>query len=40
MLSSSLLSPQAWQDALDIVRYIAADNPDVAARFVPAVEDD
>jgi len=38
MLSPSLLSPQAWQDALDIVRYIAADNPDVAARFVPAVE--
>ena len=38
MLSPSLLSPQAWQDALDIVRYIASDNPDVAARFVPAVE--
>ena len=38
MLSPSVLSPQAWQDALDIVRYIASDNPDVAARFVPAVE--
>jgi toxin ParE1/3/4 len=38
MLSPSLLSPQAWQDALDIVRYIASDNPDASARFVPALE--
>jgi toxin ParE1/3/4 len=38
MLSPSLFSPQAWQDALDIVEYIATDNPDAAARFVPALE--
>jgi plasmid stabilization system protein ParE len=39
MLSPSLFSPQAWQDVLDIVAYIAADNASVAADFVPAVED-
>lgn len=38
MLSPSHLSPQAWQDALEIVAYIAADNPDAAARFVSALE--
>lgn len=38
MLSSSLLTPQAWQDALEITDYIAADNPVAAARFVPALE--
>jgi toxin ParE1/3/4 len=38
MLPPSLLTPQAWQDALDIVAYIAADNPEAAARFVPALE--
>jgi len=38
MLSPSQFSPQAWQDTLEIVAYIAADNPDVAARFVPALE--
>ena len=39
MLSPSLFSPQAWQDVLDIVAYIAADNPEAASRFVPAVQD-
>jgi toxin ParE1/3/4 len=39
MLSPSLFSPQAWQDALDIVAYIAADNASTAARFVPALEE-
>ena len=38
MLSPSQLSPQAWQDTLEIVAYIAADNPEAAARFVPALE--
>jgi toxin ParE1/3/4 len=38
MRSPSQFSPQAWQDALEIVAYIAADNPDAAARFVPALE--
>jgi toxin ParE1/3/4 len=38
MLSPSLFSPQAWQDALDIVEYIATDNPEAASRFVPALE--
>jgi toxin ParE1/3/4 len=38
MLSPSLLTPQAWQDALEIVAYIASDNPDAASRFVPALE--
>jgi toxin ParE1/3/4 len=38
MLSSSLLTPQAWQDALEIVAYIGTDNPEAAARFVPALE--
>jgi len=28
MLSPSLLSPQAWQDALEIVEYIGNDNPE------------
>ena len=39
MLSPFQLSPQAWQDVLDIVGFIAADNPDAAARFVPALEE-
>ena len=39
MLSPSLFSPQAWQDALDIVAYIADDNVSAAERFVPAVQD-
>jgi toxin ParE1/3/4 len=39
MLSPSLFTPQAWQDVLDIVAYIAADNMSAAERFVPAVED-
>ena len=38
MLSPSLLSPQAWQDALEIVAYIGTDNPEAAARFIPALE--
>ena len=37
MLSPSLFTPQARQDALDIVAYIAADNPDAAERFLPAL---
>jgi toxin ParE1/3/4 len=39
MLSPSLFTPQAWQDALDIIAYIAADNPEAAARFLPALEE-
>jgi toxin ParE1/3/4 len=39
MLSPSLLTPQAWLDVLDIVAYIAADNPEAASRFVPALEE-
>jgi len=39
MLSLSLLTPQAWQDVLDIVAYIAVDNPEAASRFVPAMEE-
>jgi len=38
MLSPSQFSPQAWDDMRAIVAYIAADNPDAAARFVPALE--
>ena len=38
MLPLSQFSPQAWQDVRDIVAFIAADNPDAAARFVPALE--
>src|SRR5438128_12675452 len=38
MLSPSLFTPQAWQDALEITAYIGADNPEAAARFVPALE--
>jgi toxin ParE1/3/4 len=38
MLSPSLFTPQAWQDVLDIVAYIAADNASAAERFVPALE--
>ena len=37
-LSPSLFTPQAWQDALEIVAYIGTDNPEAAARFVPALE--
>ena len=35
---SSLFTPQAWQDALEIAEYIRTDNPDAASRFVPALE--
>jgi toxin ParE1/3/4 len=38
MLSPSQFSPQAWDDVREIVAYIASDNPDAAARFVPALE--
>ena len=38
MISPSLLSPQAWQDALEIVAYIGTENPEAASRFVPALE--
>jgi toxin ParE1/3/4 len=38
MLSPSQFSPQAWDDMRAIVAYIASDNPDAAARFVPALE--
>lgn len=39
MLSPSLFTPQAWQDALEIVAYIGTDNPEAASRFVPALEE-
>ena len=39
MLSPSLFTPQARQDALDIVAYIATDNPEAASHFVPALEE-
>ena len=39
MFSPSLFSPQAWQDALNLVAYIATDNPEGASHFVPALED-
>jgi toxin ParE1/3/4 len=39
MLSPSQFSPEAWDDMRAIVAYIAADNPDVAQRFVPALEE-
>ena len=39
MLSPSQFSPQAWDDMRAIVAYIASDNPDAAARFVPALEE-
>jgi len=39
MLPFSLFSPQAWQDTLEIVAYIGVDNPEAAARFVPALEE-
>ena len=39
MLSPSQFSPQAWNDMREIVAYIASDNPDAAARFVPALEE-
>jgi toxin ParE1/3/4 len=38
MLSPSLFTPQAWQDALDIAHYIETDNPEAAARFLNALE--
>jgi plasmid stabilization system protein ParE len=38
MLSPSLFTPQAWQDALEITEYIGTDNPEAASRFVPALE--
>jgi toxin ParE1/3/4 len=38
MLSPSLFTPQAWQDALEIVAYIGADNPEAAPRFLLALE--
>jgi toxin ParE1/3/4 len=34
----SQFSPEAWDDMREIVAYIAADNPDAAQRFVPALE--
>jgi toxin ParE1/3/4 len=34
-----VLTPQARQDALEIVEYIGADNPEAASRFVPALEE-
>jgi toxin ParE1/3/4 len=37
MLSPSQFSPQAWDDMRLIVEYIASDNPDAAARFVPVL---
>jgi toxin ParE1/3/4 len=39
MLSPSLFTPQAWQDTLEIAEYIGIDNPEAAARFVPALEE-
>ena len=39
MLSPSLFTPQAWQDAIEITEYIGTDNPEAASRFVPALED-
>jgi toxin ParE1/3/4 len=39
MLSPSLFTPQAWQDALEIVAYIGTDNLEAAARFLPALEE-
>ena len=39
MLSPSQFSPEAWDDMRSIVAYIATDNPDVAERFVPALEE-
>ena len=39
MLSHSLFTPQAWQDALEIVEYIGTDNPEAASRFLPALEE-
>jgi toxin ParE1/3/4 len=42
MLTPSLFTPQAWQDALEdaleITEYIGTDNPEAASRFVPALE--
>ena len=38
MLSPSQFSPETWDDMRAIVAYIATDNPDAAARFVPALE--
>jgi toxin ParE1/3/4 len=38
MLSPSQFSPEAWDDMRSIVTYIATDNPEAAARFVPALE--
>ena len=39
MLSPSLFTPQAWQDALEIMQYIGTDNPEAAARFLLALEE-
>lgn len=39
MLSHSLFTPQAWQDTLGIIEYIGTDNPEVAASFLPALEE-
>src|SRR5262245_42939174 len=39
MLPFALFSPQAWQDTLEIMAYIGAENPEAAARFVPALEE-
>ena len=38
MLSPSLFTPQAWQDAIEIAAYIGTDNPEAVSRFVPALE--
>jgi len=39
MISPSLFTPQAGQDALDIIAYIGTDNPEAAARLLPALEE-
>jgi toxin ParE1/3/4 len=39
MLSPSFLTPQAWQDVLDIVAYIANDNASAALVFLSELED-
>jgi toxin ParE1/3/4 len=39
MRSPSLFTPQGWQDALEIIKYIGTDNPKAAARFMPALEE-
>ena len=36
MLFPSLFTPQAWQDALEIVEYVGTDNPEAASLFACA----